>query len=87
MLHVNTSSFAPYGYILEGDFQDALRFLEEESQLPLQGNVYVREDEDLTALPSSAYAQERVFGCAPMQVGYCNGNNTKLNCMEFHTCP
>ena len=87
MLHVNTSSFAPYGYILEGDFKDALLLLEEESQMPLSGNIYVREDEDLTALPSSAFVMERVFGLAPIQVGYCNGHNTKLNCMEFHTCP
>ena len=28
----------------------------------------------------------RLFGGMPFQLGYCNGHNTKLNCLEYHRC-
>ena len=27
---------------------------------------------------------EALFGGMPFQLGYCNGHNTKLNCLEYH---
>ena len=27
-----------------------------------------------------------LFGGLPTQFGYCNGHNTKLNCLEYHRC-
>ena len=87
MLNVTTSDFRPYGYLLNGDFSDVVEYLEEESALPLEGNIYTREDEEMFGLPSSKKIHEMVFGLGEMEAGYCNGHNTKLNCMEFHACP
>ena len=87
MLDVTTSDFAPYGYVLEGDNEDIVSYLERSSTMPESGNIYVRDDNAMHDLPSFERIREAVFGLGAMQSGYCNGHNTKLNCMEFHACP
>ena len=37
-----------------------------------------------TPLPEAKTFSERVFGGLPIQIGYCNGNNHKLNAVEYH---
>ena len=87
MFPVTDSRFAPYGYVLEGNFSDAVDYLLEKAGMPESGNLYVRDDEAFRLLPSSRAIQEKVFGFGAMEAGYCNGHNSKLNCMEFHACP
>ncbi len=87
MLSATTSEFEPYGYLLEGDFSDVVAFLNEKSALPEHGNIYVRDEKKMRFLPSTLRIQAEVFGCGEMESGYCNGDNRKLNCMEFHACP
>ena len=87
MLTVTTSDFAPYGYLLEGDFSKQIEYLLEKSPLPETGNIYVRDDGVFRATEGTKAIQEAVFGLGEMEAGYCNGNNTKLNCMEYHACP
>ena len=48
------------------------------------GVVYVAEDEALQELPVSTQISENLFGGMPVQVGRCNGHNTRLNCLEYH---
>ncbi len=38
----------------------------------------------LEELPIAVELRERVFGELPVQVGYCIGNNHKLNAVEYH---
>ena len=40
--------------------------------------------EELEAVPEAKTFSERVFGGLPIQIGYCNGNNHKLNAVEYH---
>ena len=87
MRSVTTSEFEPYGYLLEGDWSEVVSYLLEHTPLPKEGNVYCRDDEAFGQLKASQLIREKVFGLGQMESGYCNGNNTKLNCMEFHTCP
>ena len=35
-------------------------------------------------MPEAQAFQNRVFGGLPIQIGYCNGNNHKLNAVEYH---
>ncbi len=81
---VSDPEFNSYGKIIEGhDVSDILSTLESSTPLP-EGCGYVPEEEALRALPSAKAFGESVFGGLPVQLGWCNGHNTKLNCLEYH---
>ena len=39
---------------------------------------------ELEALPIAAQLASNAYGGMPIQLGWCNGHNTKLNCLEYH---
>jgi len=85
LISVFDSRFAPYGQVLEGyDFAELIQVLEEQTPCPEDGTVYVASDEVLEALPIAAEVRDRGFGGLPVQIGYCNGVNTRLTCLEYH---
>ena len=45
---------------------------------------YVAEDAALQELPTAVEVSEHLFGGMPCQLGWCNGHNTYLNCLEYH---
>jgi hypothetical protein len=45
---------------------------------------YVPSHALLEALPTFDVLRDSVYGGMPIQIGYCNGTNTKLNCVEYH---
>ncbi len=80
---VTDASFAKYGKVLEG--YDLDRMLKEMEHTPLPKDViYVPSVEELEALPVAADFQRRAYGGLPIQIGYCNGDNKKLNAVEYH---
>lgn len=82
---VNDPAFAAYGRVLaDYDFSSLLHTLEETSPRPEDGVVYVPGDAALEADAAYAVLRDHVFGGMPIQIGYCNGTNTKLNCVEYH---
>ena len=77
--------FKEYGRVVDGyDYEELLAKLEEISPCPAEGTVYVPGDEALEALPVKQVFQDNCYGGMPIQIGYCNGTNTKLNCLEYH---
>lgn len=85
LIPVFDSRFAPYGQVLEGyDFTDLIETLETSTPCPEDGTVYVASDAALEALPIAAEVRDRGFGGMPVQIGYCNGVNTRLTCLEYH---
>lgn len=77
--------FAVYGKVLEGyDFAPMLSVLCQNTEKPSDSVIYVPEDENLEALSVSTEMENRFYGGMPIQVGYCNGNSNKLNCLEYH---
>ena len=84
ILPISDPAFAPYGKILEGyDTQELLRTLEAATPLP-QGVEYVPSQPELEALPLTSLLASNAYGGMPIQMGWCNGHNTKLNCLEYH---
>jgi hypothetical protein len=81
-----SESFADYGVLLKDDFSDVVSYLETKTPIPETGNIYVASDEEFAKLPSAKALAARYFVNA-MQAGYCNGQNEKLNCLEYHGCP
>jgi len=78
-------AFKRYGQVLEGyDFTKLLQTLIDSSPKPEGDFVYVATDSKLEALPVAKELQNRGFGGLPIQIGYCNGTNGTLNCLEYH---
>lgn len=49
--------------------------------------IYVPSVEELEVVPEAKTFSERVFGGLPIQIGYCNGNNHKLNAVNIIEIP
>lgn len=81
---VTSPAFAPYGKVLEGyDTRELLETLAKATPLP-EGVAYVPSQPELEALPIAGQLASNAYGGMPIQLGWCNGHNTKLNCLEYH---
>lgn len=81
---VTDPEFKSYGRILEGyDIQPFLSALNSSTPLP-DGTDYVAEEPALQSLPEALALGCALYGGMPVQFGWCNGHNTKLNCLEYH---
>jgi hypothetical protein len=81
---VMDSSFGVYGKVVEGyDFSGILKEMEH-TPCPSDEVIYVPSAEELEGYPESKELMERMYGGLPIQIGYCNGNNKKLNALEYH---
>lgn len=84
ILPVTDPSFRNYGQILTGyDLGPMLDMLESVTPLS-EGTAYQPEQAELMALPAAEELSKRAYGGMPIQIGWCNGHNTKLNCLEYH---
>lgn len=82
---VFSHSFEKYGKVLTGyDVTDLLKKLDDTTKKPADAVIYEPGDAGLESLPIAKEFSENAYGGMPIQVGYCNGNNTKLNCLEWH---
>lgn len=83
---VTDPEFVPYGRVISGyeaEIRDILSVLNEHTPLP-EGTGYVPEEPALQNLPAADTLSVSLFGGMPAQFGWCNGHNTKLNCLEYH---
>lgn len=76
--------FAPYGKVLTGyDTSCLMKALDESTPLP-DGVEYVMSEAALECTVIFGQLQNNAYGGMPIQLGWCNGHNTKLNCLEYH---
>lgn len=76
--------FAPYGKVLTGyDTSCLMKALDESTPLP-DGVEYVMSEAALECTAIFGQLQNNAYGGMPIQLGWCNGHNTKLNCLEYH---
>ena len=81
--NVTDASFRKYGKVLEG--YDFTELLEEMNKIEVPEDVvYVPSVKELESLEVSKKLQNKGFGGLPVQIGYCNGHNKKLNAVEYH---
>ncbi len=79
------SQFSEFGKILTGsEFVDSIKYIKNHTDIPDQGNIYVANDLDFIRSLQNNRMFDDVFGGIPLQYGYCNGQNTKLNALEYH---
>jgi hypothetical protein len=81
---VTDKSFNQYGRILDKNlFEEAVKYLSN-MDVPQDGNIYVAHDKNLLNVINDFSGYDNVFGNLPIQFGYCNGLNSKLNALEYH---
>ena len=81
---VNDKEFAAYGKVHTGyDVSDLLSALDKSTPLP-DAVGYVPSEAALENTKLFGLLQNNAYGGMPIQLGWCNGHNTKLNCLEYH---
>ena len=84
ILNVTDTEFKTYGKVLEGyDTAELLKAMEH-APLPLDEVIYEPSIEELEVLKIADELKNRAYGGLPIEIGYCNGNNKKLNAVEYH---
>ncbi len=77
-------AFLNYGKVLDQyDFSQCIEITKTKG-IPDSGNVYVASDDELMSTAIAKELSNRFYGNMPIQIGYCNGNSTMLNALEYH---
>ena len=80
---VNSKDFNVYGKII--NLKNSNELIEAMENTPLPEDViYVPSDKVLEELDTYKQMSKSVYGDIPVQIGYCNGHNQKLNALEYH---
>lgn len=84
MKDIHDPSFKKFGKVLD-DFP-VLEIREQMSniEIPNEGNVYVASEKTLVDNELKSLLEKKYYGGMRIQIGYCNGNNSNLNGLEFH---
>lgn len=83
---VTSPEFARYGRVIsgyEGECAAITGALNTHTPLP-EATGYVPEEPALQQLPQAQVLGGSLYGGMPVQFGWCNGHNTRLNCLEYH---
>lgn len=85
VLSVEDAEFASYGRVVTGyDMSALISFVEEHTEVPESGNVYLASVPELEAEPVLRDIRDKFYGEMEIQAGYCNGRNTTYNGFEYH---
>ena len=83
-LNVTDPEFKKYGRVVdEIDFSGLIEALKEKTPCP-EDCAYEPSIADLESLPVKEELERIIYGELPIQIGYCNGHNRKLNAVEYH---
>lgn len=80
---ITDEAFTKYGKIIEGIHYTELLEKMKETPLP-EDVVYVPSVSEFEQLAEAEELCQKGFGGLSIQIGYCNGNNKKLNALEYH---
>ena len=83
MQSVLDAGFKKYGRIIADIDTSEIVKLMDSYDMP-EDVVYVAGDKKLENTKIHKIIEESVYGGCPVQTGYCNGHNQKLNALEYH---
>ena len=81
---VFSTEFERFGKVIPNVDTDEVTKLLAKVNCPQDAVTYVPSEPVLETPELMADIQNRVFGGLPVQIGYCNGHNRVLNCLEYH---
>ena len=85
ILSVFDEAFRTFGNVLTGfDFAPLTDYLESETAVPENGNVYVPSVDAMETTGIAKTIETALYGGMSIQIGYCNGRNTTYNGFEYH---
>lgn len=76
--------FRKYGEVFSAEPFSELFEKMKSAPLPDEGNIYVASDSELEKLDIFEKLEKNYYGGMPVEIGYCNGQNTKINALEYH---
>lgn len=83
ILQVSDARFRKYGKVIKNiDFSTLVEAMKD-TPVP-EDVVYEPKISKLMELPVAQEIERVFFGELPIQIGYCNGHNKKLNAVEYH---
>ena len=86
--HISDSRFASYGRLIDGyDVTGLIKYMEEHTPIPEDGNIYVPSDSEMEKDPAVSLISSAFYGGMSVQAGYCNGRNDTYNGFEYHKSP
>lgn len=80
---VKDPEFKEYGRVIPGYGLEELIGEMKKTPVP-EDVVYVASVPELEKVSVAEELAEGVYGGMPIQIGYCNGHNRKLNALEYH---
>lgn len=81
---ITDAAFRKYGRAVQGiDFSELIEAIKANTPLP-EGVAYEPSVDVLEATKTAKELQTKTYGELPIEVGYCNGHNYKLNAVEYH---
>lgn len=83
ILNVNDSAFRKYGKILKNYIYDEILDVMEKVECPREV-IYNPSVKELENTSEIKVLSNEIYGGMPIQIGYCNGHNNKLNAVEYH---
>ncbi len=81
-----SKDFERYGRVVYGyDFNELVQYAEKNTDVPPSGNIYVGSVDEMEGIaPLFSSLKNNFYGGMDVQIGYCNGNNSFLNGLEYH---
>ena len=80
---VTDAAFKKYGRVIS--YVDVAELVAVLKETPIPADVvYEPSVESLEKLPVKEELSSVIYGEMPIQIGYCNGHNKKLNALEYH---
>jgi hypothetical protein len=85
ILTLDDTRFIKYGKVLtDFDFSELDEYMINSSRVPDEGNIYLASVEEMESKSIFNTMKNIVYGGMDIQIGYCNGNNSFLNGLEYH---
>lgn len=81
---VTGRAFKPFGRVIKGYYLRSLIEEMEKTECPSDRVVYEPSVRSLETLKINRQFSEEAYGGMPIQIGYCNGDNHVMNCLEYH---
>lgn len=80
---ITSESFSQYAKVITGiDVTEILKRMEETPMA--DGVIYAPSDAGLESTKEAVLVRDNLFGGMPIQIGFCNGHNHRLNAVEYH---
>ena len=84
IFELSHADYSPYGRILDAAHYAELLAALDKTPIPPNGNTYVPAAEELETKAALISVSNEFYAGEKAQIGYCNGNSHRINCMEYH---